>query len=266
LSRFDETTTLEAQGDGRWRGRLAADWNIGDNPNGGYMVATVLGALAEALPHPDPLSVTTHYLRPGVADEACEVRVDVLRTGRSLSTARARLVQEDKVRLEVLAAYGDLTVPAGVDADLTLEPPELPAPDDCVPRTGDLQGVDLPIVEQLDIRLHPAQARGEYGAAEMSGWIRFRDDRVPDARALLLFADAFPPSPLALLGAIGWVPTLELTVHVRRRPAPGWIRARLATDDLVDGRMIESGALWDSTGALVAQCRQLGLVMRRDPA
>ena len=36
------------------------------------------------------------------------------------------------------------------------------------------------------------------------------------------------------------------------------------TDDLVDGRMIESGSLWDSQGKLVAECRQLGLVLLRD--
>jgi acyl-CoA thioesterase len=62
---------------------------------------------------------------------------------------------------------------------------------------------------------------------------------------------------------IGWVPTIELTVHVRRRPAPGWILGRFRTDDLVDGRMIETGGLWDSTGAFVADCRQIGLVLQK---
>ncbi|MBD3646521.1 MAG: thioesterase family protein, partial [Pseudomonadales bacterium] len=98
----------------------------------------------------------------------------------------------------------------------------------------------------------------------MSGWIRFADDRPPDTRTLVLLCDTFPPSPFGVLGQIGWVPTLELTVHCRRRPAPGWIKAQLRTDDLYEGRMIETGALWDSEDRLVAQCRQLGLVMRSD--
>ena len=59
-----------------------------------------------------------------------------------------------------------------------------------------------------------------------------------------------------------WVPTIELTVHVRRRPASGWMFAHLACEDLSGGRMIESGMLWDSSGALIAQSRQLGLVMQ----
>jgi acyl-CoA thioesterase len=62
------------------------------------------------------------------------------------------------------------------------------------------------------------------------------------------------------IGATGWVPTVELTVHLRRRPAPGWILGQFRTSDLADGRMIEDGMLWDETGRLIAQARQLALV------
>ncbi len=80
--------------------------------------------------------------------------------------------------------------------------------------------------------------------------------------SLPFFTDAFPPSLYSLVGNIGWVPTVELTVHVRRAPAAGWLRARFECDDLHRGRMIETGALWDSGGALVARCRQIGLLLR----
>ena len=63
------------------------------------------------------------------------------------------------------------------------------------------------------------------------------------------------------LGPIGWVPTLELTVHVRRRPAPGWLACQVWTDDVHNGKLIESVRLWDSTGQLVAQGRQLGYLI-----
>jgi acyl-CoA thioesterase len=59
---------------------------------------------------------------------------------------------------------------------------------------------------------------------------------------------------------VGWVPTIELTVHLRARPAPGWLLGQFSAEDLRDGRVIENGALWDSRGALVAQSRQLALV------
>ena len=165
----------------------------------------------------------------------------------------------------MLAAYSDLGAPAGLDADITLPAPALPPPDVCVQRSGQDQGVELPILDRLDIRLDPACATpGAASEALMRGRVRFVDGRAPDARSLLLFTDSFPPSPFSLLGSIGWVPTLELTVHVRRRPAPGWVAAELRTDDLNEGRMVETGALWDSKGHLVAQSRQIGLVMKRD--
>ncbi|MEJ7799056.1 MAG: thioesterase family protein, partial [Ilumatobacter sp.] len=100
---------------------------------------------------------------------------------------------------------------------------------------------------------------GHSDDAVMDGWIRFVDGTPPSVLALPLFADAFPPSLFSKFGQIGWVPTIELTIHVRRRPADGWIQARFECDDLVDGRMIESGTLWDSTGRVVARSRQLGL-------
>ena len=57
---------------------------------------------------------------------------------------------------------------------------------------------------------------------------------------------------------------MELTVQVRGIPAPGWIKGEFITRDLRHGRMIEDGCLWDSAGQLVAQSRQIGLVMQRD--
>jgi len=265
VSQYDDETAVEQIDEHRWRGRVSAAWNIGDNPNGGYLQSLASRALEAVVEHPDPLSVTTHYLRPGLADENCEIEVEVIRTGRTLSTARARLTQADKTRLEVLAAFADLTVPAGVEAPITLPPPELPDPAGCVQRSGEDQGVGLPILDRLDIRLDPACATpGGSDEAVLRGMVRFVDGRAPDPRSLLLFTDCFPPSPFSLLGAIGWVPTLELGVHVRRRPAPGWITAEFRTDDLNEGRMVESGALWDSRGRLVAQSRQIGLVMAHD--
>lgn len=263
MSQFDQETAVSAISDGLWRGHVNGQWNIGANPNGGYLLSITVRAMLEAVAHPDPLSVTIHYLRPGVPDAACEINVEVIRSGRTLSNVRATLVQEGKVRLAVLAAFTDLAVPAGVDAQITLPAPHLPDPEDCVQRSAEDQGVELPLLERLDTRLDPACAvPGASEAAVMQGMIRFTDGRAPDGRALLLFTDAFPPSPLSLLGSIGWVPTLELTVHIRRRPAPGWILARLETDDLNEGRMVETGALWDSQGHLVARSRQIGLVMK----
>lgn len=260
MNQFDVETRLTATESGRFTGTVHPAWNIGQNPNGGYLLSMAVGALRQAAPqHADPLSVTVHYLRPGLPGQACTVDTQILRAGRTLTTARATLNQEGGARLEVLAALGDLH--ADSSHRLTLPMPEIPPPDLCVSRSGDEQGVNLPILDRVDIRLNPEEARaGAAGRAQVTGWIRFHDGRDPDPLASLLFADAFPPSVFGLLGMVGWVPTIELTVHVRRRPAPGWILGQFRTLDMIDGRIIEDGALWDSNGDLIAQSRQLALV------
>ena len=284
MSDFDDETRLLAiapapdspASSRRYTGQVHPAYNIGNKPNGGYLLALAVAALQQTLPgQPDPLSVSVHYLRPGLAGQPCHIHTELLRSGRSLSTLRATLVQDGSARLELLAAMGDLGDPGNPgdpgqgDAaapQLALPLPDLPPPEQCVGRSAEAQGVDLPILQRLDIRLHPDQARpGAAGQARVSGWIRLRDGRPPDALACLLFADAFPPAVFGLLGMVGWVPTVELTLHLRARPAPGWMLGEFWSQDLADGRVIEDGALWDSKGRLVLQVRQLALV-RQAPA
>jgi acyl-CoA thioesterase len=90
------------------------------------------------------------------------------------------------------------------------------------------------------------------------------DGSPPTSTSLPLLADVFPPALHATLGRVGWVPTLELTVHVRRQPQPGWVQAHITCDDVAAGMMIETGSLWDSSGALVARSRQLGMLLARE--
>jgi len=260
MSQFDTETRMTAQGGSVYTGHVHPHWSIGANPNGGYLLSLAVAALRQAAPqHPDPLSITVHYLRPGLPSQDCEVRTQVVRSGRTLSTCRATLVQDGAERLEVLAAMGDLG--AGSDARLSIEAPPMPSPAECVPRSGHSQGVHLPLLDRLDILLHPEES-DPAGArrAQVTGWIRFKDGREPDTAAALLFTDTFPPSVFGLLGMVGWVPTVELTVHIRRRPSAGWMLGQFRTHDLNDGRMIEDGLLWDAQGHLIAQARQLALV------
>jgi hypothetical protein len=120
-------------------------------------------------------------------------------------------------------------------------------------------------LQRLDLRLDPAcvgWAAGEpSGRGVLQGWFRMADGREPDPVSLLLAADAFPPVSFDL-GIVGWAPTLELTVHVRARPAPGWLRIRVSTVNVAGGLLEEDCEVWDSTDRLVAQSRQLARLPR----
>lgn len=261
ISQFDQDTCVEKVSEGRFGCVVNSGWNIGNNPNGGYLISLVDSAIRASINQPDPISLTTHFLRPGVAGEECEIAVEIVRSGRTTTTIRASLWQQGKARLEVIAAYSDLAESIGLVSDISIPRREMMGPDACIPRTGDLQGIDIALIDKLDIMVQPELASpGKSGVPEIAGWVRHKDGRAPDTRSLLLFVDCFPPSPLGAVGPVGWVPSIELTVHVRRRPAAGWIEASLVTDDLSAGRMIESGCLWDSTGSLVAESRQLAIV------
>ena len=263
MSDFDTETTLVQVDESCWEGMLSDQWNIGNNPNGGYLLAVTVRAITQLFPEfPIPVSVTSHYLRPGLSNNACRVEVDLIRRGRTMGTASANFIQDGKTRLTVIAVFGLAGDGVLTDPPLTLNAPQIPYPDQCIQRSGDQQGVELPIRERLDTRLHPDQAlAGQAGQAKISGWIRFKDQRPPDCLSLLMFSDAFPPSVFGLFGNIGWVPTVELTVHVRRAPSSGWILGEFSTNDLQDGRIIESGNLWDESGHLVAQSRQIALLL-----
>ncbi len=269
---FDTETALSPPAQpGKWESYLTSAWNIGATPNGGYALSPMVRAMQEmAGSHDVPLSMTTHYLRPTTPDSPVSISVEPLKQGRRLSVFRSVLGQRSEAkgestdRVVCLASFGSLDSTSDGPMFDEIRPDAIPSPDECQDRGALPQGVELPIMSRLDIRLDPASAIAD-GAqdrpATMRGWIRFGDGRPTDVRALPLFADAFPPSVFSRLGRIGWVPTLELTVHVRARPAPGWIQASFETADLRDGLLIEDGTLWDEEGNLVARSRQLAMLL-----
>ena len=74
--------------------------------------------------------------------------------------------------------------------------------------------------------------------------MRFTDGREPDLLSLPLFVDAVAPAALEL--GVRRMTTVELTVYLRARPAPGWLAYRTLTRYLADGYFEEDAELWDS--------------------
>jgi len=262
---FDRATTVTRLDDHRWSGAIEPGWDIGGNANGGYLLALAVNALRELAGRPDPISVTAHYLAPG-APGPVEVTGEVVKAGKRFVTVSGSLRSGDRVLLQVLAIFGDLSSrPADGFQAVTGAPPELPPLAECSKRTS-RDETNVPLMEQVDVRLHPRDAGfrlGERtGIAEMAGWFQFADGRPIDTLALLLAADVLPPAVFQLPLEAGWVPTVELTVHVRARPAPGPLRAAFRSRFVHSGMLEEDGELWDSEGTLVALSRQLALLPR----
>ena len=264
-SEFDRDTAVTRRAPGVYDIDLSAGWTIINAVNGGYLLSVLGRALADALPHPDPFTISAHYLtasQPGPA----VVRTDVVRTGRTLSTGQASLLQYDDEgheveRIRVLASYGDLdTLPD--DVRTTARPPVFPPMDQCFgPEDGPapVSGSSA-ITDRLMLKLDPSTLGWALGApsgkGEMRSWFGLADGRDADPLSLLLAVDALPPTAFEI-GLKGWVPTVELTVHVRSRPAPGPLRVSITTRNLAGGFLEEDAEVWDSADRLVAQSRQL---------
>lgn len=269
---FGADMTLTGGDAGEWQATLAERWNVGKNQNGGILLATASGALAQVVGQPDPFAVTAHYLAAAAAGPAT-VRTTVVKPGRTYATATGELWQDDRERVRVVGAFGDLAKRGEEGASaFPAEPPALPEPDRCDDLFEIL--VNGPVGERaltrslrnFEIRVDPDGGWGGAGGDQphLRGWVRFRDESTVTPTMLLALADGFPPSILGHTD-IGWLPTIELTVHVFGAPPVDepWLRAELRTRSIVGGLLDEDGELWDASGRLVARFRQLAMLIPR---
>lgn len=271
---FDEDTQVERAGAGSWSARISDRWGIGLVPNGGYVMSVAMAAMRAELGDLEPLTVTSHFMRPASVGPA-RVVVEVVKTGRRFSTVAARLEQEAGEVIRLLGTWGRIERDAkpvyGAGAPPSLPPRDSLAPawsgsnETPTPREGEMR---MTIRERFDLRLDPATSgflRGERGgAAELRGWLRFADGRLPDVHALGLLADALPPPAFNLLDP-GWVPTVELTVHARAHPVGEWLRCVFRTRFIQNGLLEEDGEIWDESGSLVALSRQMAAMPQAQP-
>ena len=254
---FPEVTIEAADGDA-WQATLAARWNVGRNQNGGVLLATASSVLCRAARQSHPLTVTGHYLRATEAGE-CSIRTSLIREGRTSTTATAELRQGGKERLRVLGTFGDLAqrLHGGPSIVQPLAPP-IPAPEHCedlfdiLTRTEAGEKALTRSLRNFAVRVDPDRGwgRGPDGQPRLSGWLRMNDEEAITPVMLLAIADAFPPTVMSS-AVIGWLPTLELTVHVLGIPAADepWLRAELTTRAVSGGLVDEDASCGTRPGA-----------------
>ena len=261
VGRLEQDSPLVLVADGTFETTLSHDWGTGDAPNGGYLISLIMRAIGRVLPAPHPLTTTAHYNARVEAGPAI-ITVEPTKVGRTLGRATARLMQDGRECIRVMAVSGVLET----EPVLYTTPPgfELAPLDQCdALQLGTPGGVRSTVRERFEIRYDPDSvgwARGEpSGTPRMSAWVRPKDGSEPDIFMLPVVADALPATAFDV-GYTSWVPTIELTVHVRAEPAPGWLRAGYSSRQVAGGLMEEDCEIWDSAGRLVLMSRQLVLV------
>lgn len=256
MSGFSEIIELEQHDGDTWTATVPEGWDFLGIPNGGLISSMLATALVHSVGRPDPVTSTAHFLRPASVGPV-SMNVQVIRSGRRLTTARAVMTQHDKTVAHLIASLGDLDEGDAERLPLRFDP--LPPPDQCL-GVHDTEGFEPPaIAEKLGLRLHPDHVGFATGApsgvAEVSGWMNLPADESSSIMALV--ADALPPAVFNSGLYFGPVPTVELTVHTHARPAPGPVAVRFRTDHIGASYLEEDGWIADSTGRLVAVSRQL---------
>ncbi|MEO6604408.1 MAG: thioesterase family protein [Aeromicrobium sp.] len=257
---YDSDTASVPRGDGVRDLVLTDRWNTPlGKPNGGYILAAMLRGLGEEMAADEPMVAAVSYLASPETG-AAELRTTSLRHGRRVQTGEASLWEGDRHIAHMLASFGPRT--GGRSLELGT-PPALPGPDDCFdPKPFPAELPSSSIFDRVDYRLAaaPGWVLGKpSGDPTAELWQRLSDGREIDLPALAFLCDAYAP-PVLEIGELQSM-TVQLTVHLHRRPVPGWIATRLTTRHVINGYHEEDCELWDEAGNLVAQSRQLAILL-----
>ena len=254
MSLWVDTLALDPCGPGHFKAQISDAWNAGSHPNGGYLAALALHAMAEQSPFPDAIASSSFFLSAALVGEA-DIHVKELRVGRSTASFEAEIVQ-GKLKTRVTATFADLAQsPVGIEFK-GQRPPKISPLTQCrkVPHISESRTV-LRINEHVDMFFDP-ESKAVDSQMEHTGWWRFTDGTDPDGLAAVLAVDSFLPV-IFDLGLGTWCPTLQLSTHLRAIPAPGWLRVHRKTNLLSRGYFEEDASVWDSNDVLVMQSRQL---------
>ncbi len=259
---YDVATRSRPLGGGRYAFTLTEDWFGWQSPHGGFLAGVLLRAMqaevADEARH--PRSHTVHFAAAAqVGDVEIEVREE--RRGGRLSTVSARLSQAGSVMALALAALS-----ASRDGP---EFNDAPAPEVAPPEAIETMPGRRGFARHLDYR--PALGTEPFAGgprAETGGWMRFVEPAPIDAAAVACFADAWIPAVFSRLDSRATVPTVDLTVHFREElgsglPAEQFVLARFTSTRAERGFWEEDGQLWSRDGRLLAQSRQLALLIAR---
>jgi hypothetical protein len=103
---------------------------------------------------------------------------------------------------------------------------------------------------------------------EVGAWVGLAEARPIDALSLAFFSDALIPAPFMATGEPAAAPTIDLTVHFRSSmprgddPDPYELCFARVTSKLVqEGFFEEDGVIWAADGTVLAQSRQLAILL-----
>ena len=247
-------------------GQVSDNFLVNGVPNGGYLMAMMANAALSHSERQAPVSMTANFLRRSVPGEMAFKHELMNRSGQfDRLEIKALQKNKDGDEKEAIRAFVTLMDEFPGDGELRYERPE----PEVLPRDECQRMLPFPnysIFRNVISLMEPSSfgwMKDEPSErSEHKGWIRLADERPWDALSLILASDAFPPPVLASQGMVAWVPTIELSVQLRKIPISRWLKCVFRSNYITDGLVEEDGEIWDEEGHLVAISRQLAQFKR----
>lgn len=259
------STALQLRADehhaGRQLAQITSDWGQGRATFGGLVAALGIRALDGVNQGRSLRALSVTFCAPAEAGELA-IDVELLRSGRALLHAQARLVQDGQVRAVIIGAYGDARESSLQYA--ARRAPEGPNPES-LQRMGYIDGAMPAFLRHFDHRWPTESTQTmPLGEGQLSGFARTLDaDRV-DAAVVTAIADAFPAPVMTLMKQHAPASTASWLLNFVGEPIdPAKIdrgafwQFAAQTLDAGAGYANVDAQIWDATGALRVISRQL---------
>lgn len=256
---FASDTAVTRTGPGRFTAVLQEHWSSLVGIHGGYTAAIVANAMTTAVDDPSRAlrSFATQFAsvpRPGTVD----IEVTVERTGRSMTTTSARLMQDGRV-LQVAHAASSTTRP-GLAYDDHVRPRQADPGD--TPRFSSSDGVGH--FQNADVRLDPAAVLfGGGDEALVAAWLRPLEGEPIDAAWLVAMCDLLPPAVFTRTTGPVAAATIEYVVHLATAepslPTGEYVYLSCGSPLSDEGFAVEDATMWAPDGRVLAVARQTRL-------
>ena len=274
FQKFQNAIDIKQNKDGSFTVEPNTDYFVGNTPHGGYLMAIMHKALITVLPHSTAISSSVQYL-DRIDPKPISLAVEVFKSGKGSSSGIVKLIQDERICTTFIGTCSDFHHMKGFDGL------EKPLPEifndkdkkDYIPLNYDeiTKGFTPTFIHQLECSIHPDQV----------WWRRDKDEDIsnyearccaylkmegglPDQFCLSFYSDILPPVVCNKYGALGWVPTITLTTHIRQLPSTEIIFADFIATDINKGYFEQDCNLWDLNGNLVASSRQLTRILKSE--
>ncbi len=237
--------------------RLTAGWSQGRAAFGGLVAALLARGMAQTLSEPKSLrSLMVSFIGPAPAADV-KVTAELLREGRNVTQATARLHAGEAVCAQAMAAFGSDRDTKSVASEIAFTP----EPRESVPPMDSSVPLLPAFLKHFEVHWTGGGIpMSNERARRLGKWVRHRDDlSAYPMEALVAVADIPPPVMMShynrpvMASSLSW--SLEFVVPPESVKS-GWFYLDYSLEAAAGGYSQQSGRIFTEDGTLVALSRQ----------